>query len=495
MKRNIITGLFLLILALLFLISCTTQKGNQNAGGSTVNKNTVNTETANIDLSASTDITGRWEGKLNTGTTFIKVVFRIIKDSQGNLHAFMDSPDQGAYDIPVRKVTSDNGEVIIDVAKIKGKYSGKISKNKLIIEGTWKQSGISLPLKLSKITTGKSEATAESSRPQEPEPPYPYKVEDAKFTNKQAGFTLSGTLTYPNSGNKFPAVVLISGSGSQNRNEEIFGHKPFLVIADYLTRNGIAVLRYDDRGFAESGGNAEEATSLDYAEDAYSAFKYLKSKDFIDKENIGLIGHSEGALIASYLASKHSDISFIVLLAGPGVPGKDLLLMQSEALLRAEGASDDYIKKIHKINKQIYNTVLLENNLEKAKEKITKILKGLKLSTEQIKIQEKTLLSPWYRFFLSYDPKPALEAVKCPVLALAGSLDTQVPAEINIKAIKDALEKGGNTRYTVMELEGLNHLFQPAKTGLPGEYARIKETFSKNALKIIADWIKKVTNS
>ena len=484
-KRIIIPGLFLSILILLILLSCTTQNKNHRTGSPTMNKQTVN---SNSSLSA--DITGKWEGELRIGKTALKIVFRISKDSQGNIRAFMDSPDQGAYDIPVSQIASANGEVLLDVAKIRGKYSGKLSEDTSTIKGTWKQNGVSLPLKLSRNSN--PEAGKKAIEFNEPKPPYPYTVENVKFKNIKEGITLAGTLTYPKSGNNFPAAVLISGSGSQNRDEEVFGHKPFLVLADYLTRNGIAVLRYDDRDFLESGGNTENATSLNYAEDAYSAFEFLRTKDFIDKGQIGLIGHSEGALIASYLASNHNDIAFIVLLAGPGVPGKQLILMQSDALLKAEGASNDYIKKIHRINEQVYNIVLKEANTEKAKEKITKILTNLKLTKEQIEMQENAVLSPWYRFFLAYDPKPALEKVKCPVLALGGSLDMQVPAQINLRSIQDALEQGGNNRYTVMELKGLNHLFQHAKTGLPQEYAQLKETFSSDALKITADWIKKI---
>jgi len=494
MKKYLKILMFLSILSLIILFSCTTQQAGEHAG----QQNGQKTEPALNKNPAITDIIGVWEGKLLIGKTSLKIVFRITKDLNGAVKASLDSPDQGAYGIPVSKASYTDEKIILTVTKIRGNYTGTLSKDKKYIEGIWKQNGVSLPLKLSRKTSpGTYTKTVELK---ESKPPYPYRVENVKFKNIKEGITLAGTLTYPKleakqagyskSGGKFPAVILISGSGSQNRNEEVFGHKPFLVLADYLTRNGIAVLRYDDRGFGESGGNAENATSLNYAEDAYSAFIFLNSKSFVDKAKTGLIGHSEGALIASYLASNHKDIAFIVLLAGPGVTGKQLILMQSDALLHAGGASEGYIRKVHRINEQIYDIALKEKNTATAKEKITKILKNLKLTKEQIKMQEKAVLSPWYRFFLAYNPRPALEKVKCPVLALGGSLDLQVPARTNLKSVKDALAKGGNKHYTVMELKGLNHLFQHAKTGLPQEYARLKETFSVDALKIIADWIK-----
>ncbi len=496
MKKGFIFFYVLQVAAVLIIGSCTTR--GKVEGEKPMTKG---------DMAV---LLGRWEGKLKVGGTSLRIVFRVEKDKKGNVTALMDSPDQGAEGIPVSRVALKDSRVLFEVTKIRGKFEGSLSADKNSISGNWMQSGLKLPLKLEKVSENpevtstaplsakkEKQKAEEQIAPWEPHPPYPYKSINVKFENGEAGITLAGTITIP--GGKYqgpyPAVVLISGSGLQNRDEEIFGHRPFLVLADYLTRHGIAVLRYDDRGFGESGGNPENATMLDFASDAYAAYKYLKSESITEKYGIGqgkigLIGHSEGALIAGYLAARHDDISFIVLLAGSGVPGKELLLMQSEALLRASGADEGAIERALSINKKVYETVLNGKDERKAREKITGILKKAGMDKNQIEIQLKAVLNPWYRFFLRYDPQEDLSRVKCPVLALGGSLDLQVPTEENLYAIERALKTGGNTHFKIVELEGLNHLFQRAKTGLPSEYASIKMSFAPRALEVITSWIK-----
>jgi pimeloyl-ACP methyl ester carboxylesterase len=445
------------------------------------------------------DFTGTWLGKLKVQSMVLRVVFRIeLKD--GKLTALLDSPDQGAKDIPVSDVIVKGDSISLVVNSIGGKYKGVFLKDSTKLDGVWKQGGGIFPLEMSKV-----EKIEEPKRQQEPQPPYQYNSEDITFENRSAGIKLAGTLTYPKEGTNFPAVVLITGSGPEDRNETVFGHKPFLVISDYLTKNGIAVLRYDDRGVGGSTGDFSKATSLDFASDAEAAVDYLKTRNEINKKEIGLIGHSEGGLIAPIVASKDKDIAFIVLLAGPGLPGNKLLLIQSELIMKSEREQPEKIERAIDLNKKIYSLVdtttdttvihqklkeVLEKYYDSLSEEDKKEIPDLKLFIEQ---QFKTITSPWFSFFLRYDPRPALEKVKCPVLALNGGNDLQVPPKEDLSEIEKALKKGGNKNYKIVELPGLNHLFQDSATGKISEYAKIDETFSPKALEIMVGWIKKIT--
>ena len=365
------------------------------------------------------------------------------------------------------------------------------------IEGTFKQSGLQLPLILKKTPVELQSAT----RPQEPKQPYPYVSQDVKFENKAAGVTLAGTLTMPSTGDNFITAILITGSGPQNRDEEIMGHKPFLIIADYLTRRGIAVLRYDDRGVALSTGNISTATTADFAEDVESAIAYLKTRKEINPQKIGLIGHSEGGIVSTIVAARSNDIGFIVMLAGTGVRGDALMLLQEEALYKASGLPEAKVAELIKINAKVFNKVVDTNEAVSPKE-IVDFMTTMKADIEAavpegmtdddyIKQFAVSLASPWLQYFLRYDPAPALEKVKIPVLAVNGGRDLQVPAKENLAAISAALKKGGNQNVTVKEYPGLNHLFQESVTGLPDEYSSIEQTFSPDVLKDLADWILK----
>ena len=302
-----------------------------------------------------------------------------------------------------------------------------------------------------------------------------------------------------------PAVILITGSGQQNRDEEIFGHRPFLVLSDNLTRQGIAVLRVDDRGIGGSTGNFSQATTEDFAGDVLAGVEFLKNRTEINPDQIGLIGHSEGGLIAPIVAVKSPDIAFIVLMAAPGLTGEEILYMQSDLIARAEGVSNETIAQNRALMNRMFSVVKEEENNTIAEEKLREILRAelANLSEEEkanlgyseaaIDSQVKELSSPWMRFFLIYDPRPTLMRVKCPVLAISGEKDLQVPPKENLLAIDEALRAGGNKDYSVKELPGLNHLFQTAKTGSPSEYARIEETISPVALETIGNWISEHT--
>ena len=309
----------------------------------------------------------------------------------------------------------------------------------------------------------------------------------------------------PKENGLFPVVILISGSGPQNRDEELLGHKPFLVLSDFLTRNGIAVLRYDDRGTAQSEGDFKAATSADFATDVESAIEYLKTRKEIDKKQIGLIGHSEGGIIAPMVANKSKDVAFIVLLAGTGLPGDQILLSQQRLIGKASGVRDELLQENELINKKAFDVVKKSNSLEQLEDDLTNLLNKFLVdnpitdipqgmsSDDFVKLQITQVVNPWMQYFIKYDPSLALEKVKCPVLALGGEKDLQVPSKENLEAIKIALAKGGNKKVTIKELPNLNHLFQESITGTPNEYATIEQTFSPIALNEILKWIKAQT--
>lgn len=441
------------------------------------------------------DISGAWNGLLSIPGGEVRLIFNLEKDGD-NYTATMDSPDQGATGIPATAIFEGNAlTVTVPAANIE--YKGKYENNGFT--GSFNQNGFSLPLNLSRETIEAKKV----NRPQEPAAPYPYYTEDVTFTNEQAGINLAGTLTLPKKEGNYPAVVLISGSGPQNRDEEVMGHKPFLVLADHLTKNGIAVLRYDDRGIAESKGKFAGATTSDFATDAAAAFKYLKTRKEINAKKIGLAGHSEGGTIAPIVASENKDIAFIVLMAGTAIPGDENMMLQNYMLGKADGMPEEELTKLAKINRKIYDAIKAEQDARALKSEVTAIFnkefKPLLISkgipqeqvTKYIEIQSEELSSSWYTHFIRYNPAPALEKVTCPILAINGSNDLQVAPKANLDAVKRATDKSGNKRVTVKELPGLNHLFQESTTGAVAEYETIEQTFAPAALNEISGWIVK----
>ncbi|EAR12558.1 hypothetical protein PI23P_08030 [Polaribacter irgensii 23-P] len=448
--------------------------------------------------STAQDITGRWNGVLKVQGTQLRVVFNIAQTDNG-YSATMDSPDQGAKGIPVTNTTFKNQKIKFEVTNARIEYDGELSEDKII--GTFKQGGQEFPMNLSRETIKKEIV----KRPQEPIKPYAYYSENVVFKNSKANVSLSGTLTLPEKDGIFPVVILITGSGPQNRDEELLGHKPFLIISDYLTKNKIAVLRYDDRGVGQSTGDFKTATSADFATDVESAIAYLKTRKEIKKNKIGLIGHSEGGLIAPIVASKSKDVSFIVLLAGTGIQGDTLLLLQQELIAKANGVLETDIKESVQTNRKLFEIVVNSNDNSKLKadltDKLNELLKnepnteipnGMK-KEEFVSMQVNQISSPWMVYFMKYNPVTTLEQVTCPVLAINGKKDLQVPSKENLSAIKNALTKGGNLNVTTKEFPNLNHLFQECKTGSPNEYATIEQTFSPIVLAEITKWIKTQT--
>ena len=429
------------------------------------------------------DIAGDWSGTLETGAQTLRTVFHITATT-GGLSATLDSLDQGAKGIPVSSITRDGASIKMQVAMVGGRFEGKLSEDGSLIDGIWTQA-IPLPLVLKR---GAPAAEPPPKRPQNPVKPYPYTEEEVSYPNPAGGFRLAATFTIPRGKGPFPAVLLITGSGPQDRDEELMGHRPFLVLADYLTRRGIAVLRADDRGFGKSGGKFAGATTADFATDAEAGVAYLKSRAEVNSKKIGLIGHSEGGMIAPMVAARNRDVAFIVMMAGTGVPGDQVLPEQAAQLAEASGVPHAAARLVAERQRKLIDLVEHEKDSAVVKQKV-KELAGPNAPDEMIDAQIAALSSPWMRYFFTYDPAPALRKVTCPVLALNGSKDRQVPPEQNLPAIRAALEQGGNTHFQVVEMPGLNHLFQTAQTGAVSEYQRIEETIAPAALEKIAGWI------
>jgi len=437
---------------------------------------------------------GSWLGKISTNGIDLRLVFNLKLNDKDSLIATADSPDQGAKNIPLGRVILNDKKLTIQAPTLMGEYNGTITGDSTI-DGIWTQRGANFTVNLKKLKT-----LFTVNRPQEPKPPFPYTSEDVTFMNNKFNIQLAGTLTIPAGAGPFKAVILISGSGAQNRNEELLGHKPFLIIADYLSRNGVAVLRYDDRGVGQSQGNYAEATSADLATDAEAAYSFLKNIPKINHNEIGLMGHSEGGLIAPIVASSNPGIAYIISLAGSGVTGQQISIRQSQEIARHSGMTEDQIKETTELNKKLYAVLRKEKDNKKAELKIIAIYKEFvekkKVSKEDtqnaindLKVRFGSATYTWSRYYFVTDPAIFWKKVKCPVLALNGEKDLQISASENLPAIEKALKSSGNQSVKTIKLPGLNHLFQHCKTGLPAEYGEIQETFSPEVLKIIDDWI------
>ena len=392
----------------------------------------------------TTALLGTWTGKLDLGAAKLTLVLH-LEQADGLVKVTMDSPDQGAKGIPGKKVFLSDDSLAVSVESINASYGGRLKGDSL--DGTFKQNGFSLPLVLKR---GAEEAL---KRPQTPQPPLPYVTEEVTFRNEHDGATLAGTLTWPvgydRSAKRKPvAALFVTGSGQENRDEEIYDHKPFFVIADYLARHGIATLRYDDRATgASKGGDVRNATSEDFARDAAAGLDYLRNRKAFGK--VGIIGHSEGGLIG-FLLGAQGKTDFLVSLAGPGVKGDTLSATQANRLVEMAGGTGT-------------------------------------MTVDSIRKMEQFQKVRWYQWFLDYDPSADIAATRCPVFALNGDRDCQVVASQNLTAIRRLLPKtkGNLTK----EYPGLNHLFQHCTTGLVTEYRLIEETIAPEVLSDMAEWI------
>ena len=440
-------------------------------------------------------VEGLWQGAVETHGMRLRFQLHISHDTEGELIAALDSLDQGVTGLPANKVTLQDQVFRFEIPSVAGVYEGTLNPAKNAIAGKWSQtSADNLPLDFKR-----SDQALELRRPQTPAKPFPYVEEEVTFHGGAEGIELSGTLTLPKGAGPFPAVLLVAGSGPQDRDASLANHRPFLLIADALTRKGIAVLRYDKRGVGKSTGNPDTATTMDLAADAKAALAFLKSRKEIAGSRVGLIGHSEGAIIAPYLAGHSQEVRWLVLLAAPATPGEQTLLHQSELIGRAGGLTDEQLEASLGFDQAAYALVRKEKDTSALAEKLVALVKetGLDaaLPPAALETQLRMLSSPWFRFFLDYDPLPNLKAVTCPVLALYGQKDLQVAPKANLPLLQKALQEAVNSHAETRELPELNHLFQHAYTGTPAEYAAIEETFSPEALTLIVDWVKDHSSS
>jgi pimeloyl-ACP methyl ester carboxylesterase len=437
---------------------------------------------------------GHWQGKLEVNGQSIPLIFH-IQQEDGNWVATFDSPDQMVYGVAFDKIEIKAPNIRLEVSAAKIVYLGKLQEGGEQIVGEWLQGGMAFPLALT------NDAEAGPKRPQTPQGPFPYDVETVEFANKGAGINLAGTLTLPANRQNCPAVVLISGSGPQDRDATVFNHKSFWVMADYFTRQGMVVLRVDDRGVGESGGTFAGATSADFATDVAAAVHYLQKHPRVDANKVGLLGHSEGGLIAPMVASTHQEVAFVVMLAGPAYAGRETLKQQNYDITLQKTQNKRLAKKQAKALDKIYTAVLDPNNKDKSTTEILALLKKdlAKLSAkdkEQLGWTEviirnliAQLRTPWLHYFLKANPADYLQKVSCPVLAINGNKDLQVHVN-NLKGIEKALKKGKNPSYKIQAFQNLNHLLQTSETGAIEEYVEIEETISPKVLEAIDEWWK-----
>jgi uncharacterized protein len=438
-------------------------------------------------------LAGGWGGALQVQAIRLRLTLTVA-DSGGALQARFVSVDQGGSSFPAT-VTLRGDSAIFEAPPIGASFRA-VLVGRDTLRGSWVQGPGTLPLAMVRG----ADAGMVLRRPQVPRPPFPYRAEEVTVESVP-GVRLAGTLTLPQGAGPHPAVLLVSGSGAQDRDETLMGHKPFLVLADHLSRSGIAVLRLDDRGTGRSTGSFGAATSEDFARDAAAAVRWLRARPEVADDRVGIIGHSEGGMIAPMVAAQSGDVAFIVLLAGPGIPAPELMVMQGALISRAGGDPEPEIARTSALQREMFAAIAQTADSAALHARLTELARGYQasLTPEErarpdasdatLTAAVNAMVSPWYRWFLRYDPASTLRGVRVPVLALNGSLDLQVPADENLAGIQQALRAAGNRDVTVEKLPGLNHLFQTARTGAPAEYAEIEETMSPAVLQRVTAWI------
>lgn len=450
--------------------------------------------------SAQNNFDGTWAGALS-GVQNLRMGFNISGHKTGNPASTMDVPAQGAKDIPCDTVIIDGDSIHIKVVKVNGRYDGKLAEVNRI-DGQWTQNGMSLPLNLDR-----REGRVELNRPQTPKGPFSYDSEDVLFYNENKSIEYGATITTPRDDKQHPALILISGSGPQNRDEELFQHKPFAVVADHLTKQGYVVLRVDDRGVGKTTGDRSKATSEDFADDVMAAIEYLKKRKEVDRKKIGLYGHSEGGLIAQLVASRSKDIDFIILMAGPGVQIIQAMAEQNAALMKTMRLSEEKANQYAELYTTIMKKLTTAPDRNAAERGVNNALNDWIAKTDKTTVQATTGITDedsrekfayefiklydnkWMMYFMQYDPKPVLEKLDCKVLALNGDKDIQVISRTNLEGINKALTNSKSKVHEVREVEGVNHLFQECNTCTVQEYGQLEQTIKPEVLEIVTTWL------
>lgn len=463
-------------------------------------------------LSYCQSFVGDWEGALKSGQRSIDIVFHITIDGNNSYLAKLDVPVQKAFNVPASEVFVEGDSIVIIIKAVSLRFVGMLRDNKNM-NGNWKQAGMTIQVPMKRTGNGTNEKTFK--RPQTPQPPFPYKSEEVEFDNKDKSIHFGATFTIPSSGGRlneagktiYPVVILITGSGKQDRDETMFEHKPFAIIADYFTKKGIAVLRMDDREMGKSTGDFMNSTTFDFVKDIEAGIDYLKGRQEVDIQNIGLLGHSEGGLIAPILASKRDDIKFMVLMAAPGLKFTELMEQQNVNVLVSQGISQKIIEDMKPMLRDLVNTIITAPDTSIAR------INGIKIFNTWQENQSRTVVKnttgvtdeasmnnyikkrvfnlnvPWYATIMKIDPSIYLTALKCSVLAINGEKDIQVDAKANLAAIGKYLKQSASMDFEVKSFKGLNHLFQHCKKCTFEEYLDIEETIAPEVLEFIGNWI------
>ena len=448
-----------------------------------------------VAAQGSKTVDGNWLATVDVNGLKLRLVLKVEKSATGYTAKF-DSPDQGASDLPIDSIVLDGSKVTFTSAKFGISYEGTLNEAGDEISGALTQGPGATPMTFKRVAEA-----PKLNRPQDPKKPYPYDEQEVSYRNEKENIKIAGTLTVPRGGGPYPAVLLITGSGAQDRNESIAGHHPFLVLSDHLTRNGIAVLRVDDRGMGATDLGSLSATSENFAGDVLAGVEFLKQRKEINPKMIGLVGHSEGGMIAPIVAARSKDVSFIVLLAGLGQRGEDVIYTQLELIHKAQGTPPDTRAHTIALTRKINAVVKAETDEKRVEQRINEEIaayvgtlsevqkKQFETAAASIKAFMPMYKTPWYRYFIMFDPSPVLKNVKVPVLALNGEHDLQVAWKENLDLIGAGLKAGGNDDVTTKSFPKLNHLFQTSATGLLSEYMQIEETISPEVLKTVSDWI------
>jgi pimeloyl-ACP methyl ester carboxylesterase len=446
-----------------------------------------------------------WAGILNAGGQKIELRLHLVQNADKTYTSNWDVPAQKAKGIPSSKTEVSNNQINIEIKMIGASFTGTLNAGLNKLEGSWGQSGMSFPLTMEPLKEGMEVVVA--MKPQTPKPPFNYEVKDFVYEGANTHLSYGCTLTYPSDKKQYPLIILITGSGRQDRDETIFDHKPFAVLADYLTKKGFAVLRVDDRGAGKSTGDFSTSTTADFALDVEAHLAYAKTLPMVDPNKIGLLGHSEGGLIAPMVAARNKLVAFMVLMAGPGIEITELMAIQNEMVLKSAGISQQAIDAYIPLYKNLMKSIISFDDQQKAVEKSKEITKAWYAKTDKTLVKlttnistesdiekfattmAQTLSTNWWKYFAAYNPQPTLQKVKCPVLAINGSADIQVPAVASLKGIEASLKKGGNKHFTTKQFEGLNHLFQKCTKCTVPEYGELDTTIEPTVLEAIGDWL------